>query len=148
MIATADTGFVAKLYLLEPESAQARTIISSITPPILLTAWHTLEVANAFQRAVFSKTITPEHAQGCWQDFEADQTAGLFKIVALDHSRLLESAQQLTQKHTATIGTRTLDLIHVAAALEFGATVFLSFDARQKKAAQAEGLNVLPAVLP
>lgn len=33
MIATADTGFVAKLYLLEPESEQARTIIYGITPP-------------------------------------------------------------------------------------------------------------------
>lgn len=97
MIATADTGFVAKLYLVEPESAQARTIISGITPPVLLTAWHTLEVANTFQRAVFSKTITPEQAQGCWQDFEADQAAGLFKIVALDHARLLESAQRLTR---------------------------------------------------
>ncbi len=148
MIATADTGFVAKLYLLEPESEQARTIIYGITSPVLLTALHALEVANTFQRAVFSKVITPAQAQGCLQDFNADQTAGLFKIVALDHTRLLESAQALTQKHTATIGTRTLDLIHIAAALEMGADTILSRDDRQRKAAQAEGMNVLPADLP
>ena len=148
MIVTADTGLVAKLYLLEPDSAQARTIIYGITAPVLLTAWHALEVANTFQRAVFIKAITPAQAQDCWQDFIDDQTAGLFKIVALDHTRLMESAQTLTRKHTATIGTRTLDLFHVAAALEMGADTFLSRDDRQRKAAQAEGLNVLPAVLP
>lgn len=148
MIATADTGFVAKLYLVEPASDLARAIVSRVTPPVLLTTWHTLEVANCFQRAVFSKTITPAQALVCWQDFEADQAAGLFKIVALDHAHLLESARLLTMKHTARIGTRTLDLIHVAAALEFGATDFFSFDARQKKAAHAEGMQVTPPLSP
>jgi len=50
----------------------------------------------------------------------------------------------LSTRHTPTLGTRTLDLLHVAAALELGCTDFLSFDNRQRQAAQAEGLNVLP----
>jgi hypothetical protein len=50
----------------------------------------------------------------------------------------------LTQKHTARSGTRSLDLIHIASALEMGATDFLSFDYRQRDAAQAEGLQVFP----
>jgi predicted nucleic acid-binding protein len=50
----------------------------------------------------------------------------------------------LTQKHTATTGTRSLDLIHIATALELGAADFLSLDNRQRQAASAEGLIVLP----
>jgi predicted nucleic acid-binding protein len=39
---------------------------------------------------------------------------------------------------------RSLDLLHVATALEIGAMEFLSFDDRQRRTARAEGLNVLP----
>jgi hypothetical protein len=39
---------------------------------------------------------------------------------------------------------RSLDLLHVAAALILEARVFFSFDDRQRKAAAGEGLNVKP----
>jgi predicted nucleic acid-binding protein len=39
---------------------------------------------------------------------------------------------------------RTLDLIHVAAALLLGANVRLSFDNRQRKVAAREGITALP----
>jgi predicted nucleic acid-binding protein len=42
------------------------------------------------------------------------------------------------------LGTRSLDLLHVAAALALEAKVFLSFDDRQRKAAASEGLQVKP----
>jgi hypothetical protein len=40
--------------------------------------------------------------------------------------------------------TRSLDLMHVAAALLCKARVFLSTDTRQRAAAKAEGLEVKP----
>ncbi|OYW72140.1 MAG: hypothetical protein B7Z37_25780, partial [Verrucomicrobia bacterium 12-59-8] len=73
-----------------------------------------------------------------------DIAAARFEIVALDHAAVLARTLVLTQKHTATTGTRSLDLIHIATALEFGAVEFLSFDHRQRQAASAEGLNVIP----
>ena len=42
------------------------------------------------------------------------------------------------------IGTRSLDLMHVAAAMILEAGLFLSFDERQRKAAEAEGLRTEP----
>ena len=45
---------------------------------------------------------------------------------------------------SASLGTRSLDLMHVAAAMLLEATAFLSFDHRQRKAAAAEGLGVFP----
>jgi hypothetical protein len=42
------------------------------------------------------------------------------------------------------MATRSLDLMHVATALLSKARVFLSTDIRQRKAAKAEGLTVMP----
>jgi len=44
------------------------------------------------------------------------------------------------------LGTRSLDLMHAAAALLLGSETFLSFDERQRKAAKSEGLKVKPSV--
>jgi hypothetical protein len=41
------------------------------------------------------------------------------------------------------LGTRTLDVLHVASALVLGATYFYKFDRNQGKLAAAEGLRVL-----
>ena len=41
-------------------------------------------------------------------------------------------------------GQRTIDLLHVAIALEAKATTFLSFDNRQRKLAKAAGLEFKP----
>lgn len=54
-------------------------------------------------------------------------------------------AKALSGDWTPTLGTRTADLLHVAAALELKATAFYSFDAQQARAAQAVGLQVAPA---
>ena len=132
------------LYLAEGDSARADAACAGVPPPILLTDWHRVEIANAFQRAVKNARITDVQAVRLWQDFTLDIAAGRFEIVAMDHSAVLARALVLTQKHTATTGTRSLDLIHIATALEIGAIEFLSFDHRQRQAASAEGLMVTP----
>lgn len=144
MSATADSSLIVPLYLQEPSSALADAACLSVAPPIRLSEWHRVEVASAFQRAVKTGRITDAQAALLWQDFTSDIASGRFEIVAVDHAAVLARALMLTQKHTATLGARTLDLIHVATALEIGVTDFLSLDNRQRQAATAEGLNVLP----
>ena len=144
MSATADSSLIVAIYLAEVDSARADAACAAVPPPLLLTDWHRVEIANAFQRAVKNTRITAAQAAQLWQDFTLDIAAGRFEIVALDHAAVLARTLELTQKHTATTGTRSLDLIHVATALEIGAVEFLSFDHRQRQAAVAEGLNVTP----
>jgi predicted nucleic acid-binding protein len=55
-----------------------------------------------------------------------------------------EQALKLTRRHSATLGTRMLDVLHVACALVFKPDVFFTFDERQSKLAKAVGLRVLP----
>ena len=50
---------------------------------------------------------------------------------------------RLSTAHSRTLGTRTLDLLHVAAALTLQATEFITCDDRQAKAATKEGLKVV-----
>jgi predicted nucleic acid-binding protein len=144
MSAMADSSLIVALYLNEADSARADAACASVAPPVRLTDWHRVEIANAFQRAVKNARITREQATLLWQDFTEDVATGRFEIIKVDHAAVLARTLILTQKHTAKSGTRSLDLIHIASALEIGVTDFLSFDNRQRDAAKAEGLKVLP----
>jgi hypothetical protein len=55
-----------------------------------------------------------------------------------------ERARKLSRQTTPQFGTRTADLLHVAAALEVGATGFFGFDLQQRKLAEAAGLKINP----
>lgn len=144
MNASADSSFIVPLYLPEPSSVLADAACNAVPPPIRLSEWHRVEIASAFQRAVRNNRITAAQAALLWQDFSNDIAGGRFEIVAVDHAAVLARALVLTQKYSVTLATRTLDLIHVATALELGASIFLSLDNRQRQAASAEGLKVQP----
>jgi predicted nucleic acid-binding protein len=48
---------------------------------------------------------------------------------------------ELTESLSAQLGCRTLDVLHVAAALVLHATEFVTLDERQRRLAAAAGLN-------
>ena len=51
-----------------------------------------------------------------------------------------EGARRLSLAHSATLGTRSPDILQVATALALKADTFLTFDRNQSILAQAEGL--------
>jgi predicted nucleic acid-binding protein len=53
-------------------------------------------------------------------------------------------AAQLSERHSAVIGTRSLDVLHIAAAKTLGAVELLSFDTRQRTLAATLGLSTSP----
>jgi predicted nucleic acid-binding protein len=53
-----------------------------------------------------------------------------------------ETAIELAQMYVPRLGTRTLDTLHVACALELGAKEFWTFDQRQERLAKAAGLAI------
>lgn len=62
-------------------------------------------------------------------------------------TEVFRRAEVLSQAHTSATKCRSLDLLHVAAALEIGCREFASFDVRQRAIARKTGLKVLPARL-
>jgi predicted nucleic acid-binding protein len=51
-------------------------------------------------------------------------------------------ARRLAERWTRTLGTRTLDIIHIASAMALGADAFHTFDERQRRLAKAAKLTV------
>jgi predicted nucleic acid-binding protein len=74
------------------------------------------------------------------QDFEGDLKTGIWERVELPENAW-ELCADLARRHGARFGTRTLDSLHVACALELNAERFWTFDDRQAKLAKAAGLK-------
>jgi hypothetical protein len=144
MVAFADTGFIASLYLEESTSKAADAALGTKRVPLPLTPLAALELRNAFNRAVQRQRITAAQRDALWQDVEADLASGFLVLTPVAADELHHKARQLSDRYTPTLGTRSLDLLHVAAALVLQAKVFFSFDDRQRKAAASEGLKVKP----
>ncbi len=145
MVAFADTGFIVSLYLKETTSARARAAIQAEGVDLPLTPLVELGLRNAFNRAVQRQRITAAERDALWQDVEADIASGFLVPTPVDAGLLHERARRLSDRYTPSLGTRSLDLLHVAAALVLEAKIFFSFDDRQRKAAAGEGLKVKPA---
>jgi len=144
MVAFADTGFIASLYLAEATSKAADAALGSKRESLPLTPLAMLELRNAFNRAVQRQRITAAERDALWQDVETDIADGFLVPTPVASDELHKRARQLSDRHTPTLGTWSLDLLHVAAALVLEAKVFFSFDDRQRKAAAGEGLKVKP----
>jgi hypothetical protein len=107
----------------------------------LVTTFARLEVVNAFALQVFRKEVSAAQAQSSMEDFERDLRSGVLQLRPLPE-RALERACELSRQTTAELGTRSADLLHVAAALEMEADFIYSFDKRQRKLARVVHLKL------
>lgn len=82
--------------------------------------------------------------QAALASFSSDLENKVWNVVTPDWASMLDRAERLAIAHTPRHGARCLDLLHIASALELGASEFLSFDLNQRRVAEAEGLTVLP----
>jgi predicted nucleic acid-binding protein len=113
----------------------------SSTGECFVTTLAELEVVNVFELRVFRKEISATQAQQSLTDFEQDLRGGSLQLRALQES-FFARARQLSRQTTAKLGTRTADLLHVAAALELGVDYLYSFDQQQRKLAQSVRLKL------
>ena len=100
-----------------------------------------LEAANALELRVFRKEISATQARWSAAAFEKDLRDGVFQLQPLTEPAFAK-ARQLSRQNTARLGTRTADLLHVAAALDLGADHFYTFDQQQRKLAQTVRLKL------
>ncbi|MFZ1049947.1 MAG: type II toxin-antitoxin system VapC family toxin [Candidatus Sulfotelmatobacter sp.] len=137
----ADTSFLMSLYSPDANSAAAVRTMQGSTLDRFVSTFGELEVVNALGLRVYRKEISTAQAQSSWSDFEKDLRAGIFQLRQLPE-QALERARQLSRQTTARLGTRTADLLHVAAALELGVDCLYSFDQQQRKLAQTVHLKL------
>ena len=136
-----DTGCFVKLYYPEPDSANVVALIQGRS--LGYTPFHELEFMNALQLKVFLKNATATQITAARALVEADLKAGVLVSPGVEWQDIFAEAVKLAEQHTGTIGCRSLDILHCAAAQVLAASEFISTDARQKKLAMAMGLNLV-----
>ena len=111
--------------------------------PLLFTPWHRLEVRNAIRLSVFHGLIDASQGKTQLKQMEADlHDETLLSHTPMEWVAVLREAESLGAAHSESLGCRSADLFHVAAAVELGCDQFLTFDERQRKMAKAAGLSV------
>lgn len=101
---------------------------------------HELEIRNALRLKRNREEISQAQLKAALADVQADMDSGLFERPAYDLSDMFHEAEALSAKYSAETGARSLDILHVAAAIQIGAKVFVSFDKRQQALARKAGL--------
>ncbi len=138
-----DTSAIIKLYYpeLESEKLSKWTIENQIV--IALSHFHRLEINNAFALKVFRREITTEQYDGLMECLAADRVSGIFKDLHADWDRIFNKGVEIAGRHTRNFGNRSLDIMHVALAMETGHEKMVTFDNRQVELAKANGLEVI-----
>ena len=140
----ADTGFLCSLYTPDVHTRRALARMERQALPLPITWLHDLEFRNALRLRVFRGEIEPAEREASLHAFLADLAAGALQRVILPMNELTTEAERLSALHSESLGTRSLDILHVAAALVLGRSEFLSFDHRQTALAKAAGLKAPP----
>ncbi len=136
-----DTSALLKLYIREPGSEAVQAQVASQDRPLPIWEIQEAELINALRLKAFWKDITPPQAEAQIALFQERRQRGLYTFPELHRSALMDTFRRLSAE-TPRLGCRTMDILHVACAVQLGATDFLTFDQRQRTLAIHAGLRV------
>lgn len=145
MKAYADSSFIVALYLQQQSSPKAIVCWERYGRALPFTPWHRLEVRNALRLAVWQKVTDSVSARTQLKQLDTDLKEEVLLVhETIDWTDVLRAAEKLGAAHNETMGCRSADLFHVAAARELGCDTFLTFDEKQTAMARVAGLVVKP----
>ncbi|MEO8351219.1 MAG: type II toxin-antitoxin system VapC family toxin [Chthoniobacteraceae bacterium] len=139
-----DSSFLVSLHRADANHTAANAYLANAAFVLAFTPLHRVEVRNALRNATAQAEMSASDCRQAFRQIDEDLRDGLLVHTPVGWTDVFRRADELSEKHAATEGQRTIDLLHVALALESGAKIFLSFDARQRKLAKAAGLKVKP----
>ncbi len=142
MIAYPDTSFLVSLYANDAHGVIANNYLAKNQKPLVLTPFSKSETHHALRLLVFRKEMTESLMTRHFLTLERDQEEGFLEMALTDFNDVLLNTSRLSHRHATEFGVGYLDLVHVASALLINAQRFLTFDLRQRKLAQALGLDV------
>jgi predicted nucleic acid-binding protein len=145
----ADTNWLASVYI-EPAAADAeavrrRRIVERFMRqhggPLVISHLVLLEARNVFSR------VTGEPLPQEWQTLEADFGGRLY-VDPMNWDFLRRECNALFAKYAGKLTLGTFDTAIIASVKLAGGTRFLSFDAKARALASAEGIGVFPTLEP
>jgi len=138
-----DTSIIIKLYIKEKYSRNASNWLKENNEAVPLTSFHELEFINAIHLKLFRTETTPQTIRQIMARFEEHEKKGIYYRPPLDWSAVFIHTIDLSKKHSANLGSRALDILHVASALSIHADKFLTLDDRQSQLAALAGLKIV-----
>ena len=134
-----ESSALVAVYVPEAFSPAARTVVRR-AGQLPFTALHQLEVSNAFELLVGRGLLSRDEARAVQRQLRDDIESHRLLPVSVDLSQAFADASELSRDHSAKLLTRSLDLLHVAAAHLVSCSRFVSADDRQLAVAKASGL--------
>lgn len=139
-----ESSVLISLVMRDSNSGDAIELTSSQDSPYFFNHLLKLEICNAIRLNVAREAMDEVTAAKCERQVESLQQSGKWKMVEPDWVRVFQRSVGFSRAHTSSTRTRSFDILHVAAAIELGATEFWSFDKRQRTLARGVGLRVNP----
>lgn len=139
MIVCVDSSFLVSSYLSDLNSQESDRRRAG-RHELLLSRLNRSEFAHAIYQNVFRGHMNAVDAHRLWSLFERDCEHGLWIESGVPDS-VWNTSIELARRHGSSMGVRALDSLHVAFALELKAERFWTFDERQRRLAEAAGLD-------
>jgi predicted nucleic acid-binding protein len=138
-----DPSALARLYIHQQGSRQMAAWRSRFHGALAVTHHGRTEVINAICRAAFLRQLPRDGLIEALSDFSSDFASGHLRQAELLWRAALNRASELSERYTPKLGTRSLDVLHVACALEMKFPRFVTFDTRQQQLATSVGLKIV-----
>jgi predicted nucleic acid-binding protein len=139
-----DTSYLVAIYVPNDHTAAALRQHEIVKQePMAFTPLHRLELRTTVRQCVYSRLINEAAGRRILRHVEEDLDDGTLVHQPLDWIESLRIAETVAQRHAWTMACRSLDLWHVAAAVQIGAERFITFDKDQFILAKMEGLKAL-----
>ena len=140
----ADSSFLVSLHSDDANADAARRFMARHPVELPFSPLHRLEVFNGLRLSVFRGEMTREERAAALRQIEEDLADSLLFHQPMPWTDAMRQAEKLSAAHAELIGSRSADILHVAAAMLANVRCFLSFDKRQRDLARAAGLEVKP----
>ncbi len=137
-----ESNVLASVVMRDANSGKALDLMASQTAPCFFNHLLKLEICNAIRLKVAEGAMDEVGAAACECQIESLQKSGMWQLVEPDWEKVFLRSMGFSRAHTSRLRTRSFDILHVAAAVELGATEFWSFDKRQRRIAREVGLRI------
>jgi len=120
------------LYIPRQQTEAALSEMDAIKTPgdsLYLSDLAPAETTNAVYLGVFRKAFSEAQASSVLSELSADIDAAVFRLLP-SSPVMWKTANQLTRTYVASLGCRSLDVLHTAIAVLLNAELFLTFDNR------------------
>ena len=138
-----DSGVLVKLYVREEFSDAVARFLAERREALVVNDLHEIEMRNALRLKRFREEIDDEQLVASMAMLSSDLATRRLIRAGLDWQSVFMEAERLSATATTGTGVRTIDLLHVAAALNQGATGLVSLDHRQRAAARFARLGLV-----